>query len=123
MLVLFAVAAIVATTRSSSGPSATSVAAAQKFNRPSAQGQTEPNGDESAELLAAQQQWDSQRTQGSIVAQLRDEVRKANERVSDALVDLNSNRLPGAPALEAGLEPMKAILRGSEEAALATINA
>jgi hypothetical protein len=62
-------------------------------------------------------------TQGSIVAQLRDEVRKANERVSDALVELNSNRLPGAPALEAGLEPMKAILRGSEEAALATFNA
>jgi hypothetical protein len=68
VLVLFAVAAIVATTRHSSGQSATSVAAAQKFNRPSAQGQTEPNGDESAELLAAQQQWDSQRTQGSVVA-------------------------------------------------------
>jgi hypothetical protein len=61
-------------------------------------------------------------TQGSIIAQLRDEVRKANERVSDALVELNSNRLPGAAALEAGLEPMKAILRGSEEAALTTFN-
>jgi rRNA maturation endonuclease Nob1 len=60
--------------------------------------------------------------QASIVAQLRDEVRKANERVSDALVELNSNRLPGAPALEVGLEPMKAILRGSEEAALTTFN-
>jgi hypothetical protein len=62
-------------------------------------------------------------TQASVVAQLRDEVRNENERVSDALVELNSKRLPGAAALEAGLEPMKAILRGTEEAALTTFTA
>lgn len=61
--------------------------------------------------------------QGSIVAQLRDEVEQASERVSAALVQLNSNRLPGAAALEAGLEPMRAIFRGSEEGALTTFNA
>jgi hypothetical protein len=58
-----------------------------------------------------------------MVAQLRDEVRKAHEQVSDALVVLNSNRLPGAAALEGGLEPMKAILRGIEEVALTTFTA
>jgi hypothetical protein len=62
-------------------------------------------------------------TPASIVSQLRDEVDKATDRVSAALVVLNSNRLPGAGALEAGLEPMRAILRGSEEGALTTFNA
>ena len=62
-------------------------------------------------------------TQASIVAQLREEVDEATDRVSAALVALTSNRLPGAGALEAGLEPMRAILRGSEEGALTTFNA
>jgi hypothetical protein len=61
--------------------------------------------------------------QGSIVSQLREEVDKEAERVSAALVTLNSNRLPGASALESGLEPMRAILRGSEDIALTTFNA
>ena len=61
--------------------------------------------------------------QASIVAQLRAEIDKATDHVSEALVALNSDHLPGAGALQAGLEPMRAILRGSEEAALTTFNA
>ncbi len=61
--------------------------------------------------------------QGSIVTQLRDEIEQETERVSAAVVALNSNRLPGVAALEAGLGPMRAILRGSEDAALTTFNA
>jgi hypothetical protein len=61
--------------------------------------------------------------QASIVAQLRAEIDKATDRVSEALAALNSDHLPGAGALQAGLEPMRAILRGSEEAALTTFNA
>jgi hypothetical protein len=61
--------------------------------------------------------------QATIVAQIRAEVERAAEPVSAALVALNSNRLPGASALDAGLEPMRAILRGSEEGALTTFNA
>jgi len=61
--------------------------------------------------------------QSSLVAQLRAEVDRATERVSAALMTLNSNRLPGAAALEAGLEPMRAILRGPEDGAVGSFNA
>jgi hypothetical protein len=61
--------------------------------------------------------------QSSLVAQLRTEIDRATERVSTALMTLNSNRLPGAAALEAGLEPMRAILRGPEDGAVGTFNA
>ena len=57
---------------------------------------------------------------GSLVAQLRTEVDKAGDLVSGAVVTLSSNALPGLAALEAGREPMRAILRGTEEAALTT---
>jgi hypothetical protein len=59
----------------------------------------------------------------SLVAQLRGEIDRAKDAVSTQLVTLNSNRLPGAAALEAGLEPMRAIMLGSEETALNTFNA
>jgi hypothetical protein len=61
--------------------------------------------------------------QASIVAQLREEIDRATDRVSAALVTLSSNRLPGTGALDAGLEPMRSILRGSETAAITTFNA
>jgi hypothetical protein len=61
--------------------------------------------------------------QSSLVAQLRSEIDRASERVTTALVTLNSNRLPGTAALEAGLEPMRAILRGPEDTAVSTFNA
>ena len=61
--------------------------------------------------------------QSSLVAQLRSEIDRTSERVTAALVSLNSNRLPGSAALEAGLEPMRAILRGPEDTAVSTFNA
>lgn len=60
---------------------------------------------------------------GSLAAQLRGEVDKAKDNVSAQLVVLGSNNLPGGAALESGLEPMRAILRGSDENALTTFNA
>ena len=61
--------------------------------------------------------------QSRLVGQLRTELDRATELATSALVTLNSNRLPGAAALEVGLEPMRAILHGSEEAAVSTFNA
>ena len=68
VLILLVTAAIVAAaTRSSTSPSFREKIA-QKIAYPAGQGLSQPNGDESAELLASQNQWDSQRTQGSTVA-------------------------------------------------------
>jgi hypothetical protein len=61
--------------------------------------------------------------QAAIVGRLREEIARAVDRVSDAVVVLRTNRLPGTGALDAGLEPMQAIVRGSEDSALTTFNA
>src|SRR5262249_26297631 len=58
----------------------------------------------------------------SIVTRLRDKIERASDLVAEALVTLKMHSLPGAGALEAGLEPMRAILRGSEEGAFTTFN-
>jgi hypothetical protein len=66
--VLAAVAAVVAAATHTSAKPSIQDKLASKLARPESQGGNNPTGDESAELLAAQQQWDNQRTQGSIVA-------------------------------------------------------
>jgi hypothetical protein len=67
LAVLVAVAVVAAATRSSAAPS-TQAKLGQKLMHPNGQGTSHATADESAELMAAQQQWDNQRTQGSIVA-------------------------------------------------------
>jgi len=59
---------------------------------------------------------------GTIVHQLRAEVDRHEDTVTSALGQLVANRLPGGAVLEGAVGQMKAILRGSEENALATFN-
>jgi hypothetical protein len=59
---------------------------------------------------------------GSIVAELRREVSRQEDMVTGALGLLSGDRLPGAAALDGALGQMKAILRGSEDNAIATFN-
>lgn len=58
----------------------------------------------------------------AIVAELRREVARNEDTVSSALATLNSHRLPGGVVLDGALDQMKAILRGSEDNAIATFN-
>jgi len=58
-----------------------------------------------------------------IVAELRREVSRQEDMVATAAGKLNANRLPGVSVLEGALSQMKAILRGSEDNAIATFNA
>jgi hypothetical protein len=58
----------------------------------------------------------------AIVAELRKEVARNEDTVSSALATLTSHRLPGGVVLDAALDQMKAILRGSEDNAIATFN-
>src|SRR5215216_3505108 len=68
VLILAVAAGIVAAaTRSDASPSFREKLV-QKVAHPAGQGLSQPRGDESAELLAAQKQWENQRTQGSVVA-------------------------------------------------------
>ena len=60
---------------------------------------------------------------GAIVSALRMEVARHEDTVASALGQLAAHRLPGGAVLEGGLGQMKAILRGSEDNALATFNA
>ena len=60
---------------------------------------------------------------GAIVHELRKEVARHEDTVASALGQLIAHRLPGGSILEGALGQMKAILRGSEENALATFNA
>ncbi|MEZ4390230.1 MAG: BREX system P-loop protein BrxC [Polyangiales bacterium] len=60
---------------------------------------------------------------GAIVAELRREVSRHEDTVSAARTILIENQLPGAAALEGASGQMKAILRGSEDNAIATFNA
>jgi hypothetical protein len=60
---------------------------------------------------------------GAIVAALRKEIGRNEDAVASALATLSTHRLPGGIVLEGALGQMKAILRGSEDNAIATFNA
>lgn len=60
---------------------------------------------------------------GAIVAELRKEVARNEDTVASALATLTAHRLPGGTVLENAIGQMKAILRGSEDNAIATFNA
>lgn len=60
---------------------------------------------------------------GAIVAELRKEVARNEDTVASALATLTANRLPGGAVLDGAIGQMKAILRGSEDNAIATFNA
>ena len=59
---------------------------------------------------------------GAIVALLRKDVARNEDTVSAALATLNAHRLPGGLVLDDAIGQMKAILRGSEDNAIATFN-
>jgi hypothetical protein len=59
---------------------------------------------------------------GAIVHELRKEVTRHEDTVASGLGQLTAHRLPGGIALEGALGQMKAILRGSEDNAIATFN-
>jgi hypothetical protein len=59
---------------------------------------------------------------GSIVAELRKEVARNEDTVASALATLTAHRLPGGTVLDSAIGQMKAILRGSEDNAIATFN-
>ncbi|HPA83095.1 MAG TPA: BREX system P-loop protein BrxC, partial [Thermoanaerobaculales bacterium] len=58
----------------------------------------------------------------AVVAELRREVARNEDTVASALATLTAHRLPGGTMLEGALGQMKAILRGSEDGAIATFN-
>lgn len=58
----------------------------------------------------------------AIVADMRKEVARNEDTVAFALGTLTAHRLPGGAALEGAIGQMKAILRGSEDNAIATFN-
>lgn len=58
-----------------------------------------------------------------LVADLRREVAKQEEAVATAQAQLRAGQLPGGALLEAALGQMKAILRGPDDGAVATLNA
>jgi len=60
---------------------------------------------------------------GAIAGELRREVSRQEDAVAFALSLLTSKALPGRDLLESALGQMKAILRGTEDNALATFNA
>jgi hypothetical protein len=59
---------------------------------------------------------------GAIVAELRKEVARNEDSVASALATLTAHRLPGGAVLEGAIGQMKAILRGTEDNAIATFN-
>lgn len=59
---------------------------------------------------------------GAIVAELRKEVARNEDSVASALATLTAHRLPGGTVLDGAIGQMKAILRGSEDNAIATFN-
>jgi hypothetical protein len=59
---------------------------------------------------------------GAIVNELRKEVARNEDTVASALATLTAHRLPGGTVLESAIGQMKAILRGSEDNAIATFN-
>jgi hypothetical protein len=59
---------------------------------------------------------------GAIVAELRKEVARHEDTVATALATLTAQHLPGGVLLEGAIGQMKAILRGTEDNAIATFN-
>ncbi|WP_408890105.1 BREX system P-loop protein BrxC [Myxococcus faecalis] len=59
---------------------------------------------------------------GAVVAELRKEVARNEDTVASALATLTAHRLPGGTVLDSAIGQMKAILRGSEDNAIATFN-
>lgn len=59
---------------------------------------------------------------GAIVAELRKEVARNEDTVASGLATLTAHRLPGGTVLDSAIGLMKAILRGSEDNAIATFN-
>ena len=59
---------------------------------------------------------------GAIVAELRKEVARNEDTLAAALATLTAHRLPGGTVLDSAIGQMKAILRGSEDNAIATFN-
>ncbi|MEQ1801910.1 MAG: BREX system P-loop protein BrxC [Gammaproteobacteria bacterium] len=59
---------------------------------------------------------------GTIVNELRKEIARYEDTVGLALGQLTAHRLPGGTVLEGALGQMKAIVRGSDDNALATFN-
>ncbi len=60
---------------------------------------------------------------GAIVSELRKEIARQEDTVASAHAQLIAYRLPGAMILDGAIGQMKAILRGSDENAIATFNA
>jgi hypothetical protein len=60
---------------------------------------------------------------GAIVAELRKEVARHEDTVVAAQGQLTAHRLPGGGVLEGAIGQMKAIVRGSDDNAIATFNA
>jgi hypothetical protein len=58
----------------------------------------------------------------AVVTELRVEVARHEDTVATALAQLTAHRLPGGAVLDGALGQMKAILRGSEDNALAAFN-
>ena len=61
-------------------------------------------------------------TASTIAAQLREEIARREDTIASVLSSLATYRLPGLTGIEAALGQMKAILRGSDESAIATFN-
>jgi hypothetical protein len=59
---------------------------------------------------------------GAIVSEIRKELARREDAVASAHDQLIEHRLPGASVLEGAIGQMKAILRGSEDNAIATFN-
>jgi hypothetical protein len=60
---------------------------------------------------------------GAIVLELREQIARHEDTVASAHGQLVAHRLPGGGVLEGAIGQMKAILRGSEDNAIATFNA
>ncbi len=60
---------------------------------------------------------------GAIVTELRKELARSEDTVASALATLTAQRLPGAASIESASGQMKAILRGSDDNAIASFNA
>jgi hypothetical protein len=59
----------------------------------------------------------------AMAIELRGQVERHGDGVSDVLARLSANRLPGVAVLEAALGPMKAILRVADNSAITSFNA
>jgi hypothetical protein len=59
---------------------------------------------------------------GAVVAELRKQVAHHEDTVASALATLTAHRLPGGAVLDGAIGQMKAILRGSDDNAIATFN-